>query len=89
MLRYKKKVNCCSQVSKKNNGKVIVTNAEGEVGNIIPFKDPNSAYDVLCLDDSTIAVSTGYSCYKPGISIVDLNDKKWTNSLTYQVILME
>ncbi|CAG2226832.1 unnamed protein product [Mytilus edulis] len=64
------------QNNEYNNGKVTTINFEGELKYTIPLSEPNSAYDVACLDDSTVAVSTGYSHTKPGISIVDLIKKK-------------
>ncbi|CAC5401314.1 TRIM2_3 [Mytilus coruscus] len=59
-----------------NNGKLIVINAEAEVEYTILLKETYRAYDVASLDDSTVAVSTGYSSKQPGIGIVDLTKKK-------------
>ncbi|XP_071123498.1 E3 ubiquitin-protein ligase TRIM71-like [Mytilus edulis] len=58
------------------NQQFIVINADGAVDYNIPFNEPYGAYDVACFGDSTVAISTGYSHTKPGISIVDLIKRK-------------
>ncbi|CAG2226831.1 TRIM2_3 [Mytilus edulis] len=42
----------------------------------IPFDEPYSTFDVVSLKDSTVAISTGSTHYKCGISIVDLTKRK-------------
>ncbi|VDI05488.1 Hypothetical predicted protein [Mytilus galloprovincialis] len=59
-----------------NNAKVIAVNADGEVVYTFPLKELYSAFDVVSLNVSTIAVSTGYSDKKPGVSIVDMVKRK-------------
>ncbi|XP_052065272.1 uncharacterized protein LOC127705049 isoform X1 [Mytilus californianus] len=58
-----------------NYAKVLAINAEGEVENTILITEPSSAFDVESIDESTVAVSTGY-CKKRGISIIDMTKKK-------------
>lgn len=60
----------------EDNEKVIAINNAGKVEYSIPFTEPFKSFDVVCLDDSKIAVSTGYASEKPGISIVDLDSRK-------------
>ncbi|CAC5401306.1 unnamed protein product [Mytilus coruscus] len=59
-----------------NNQQLIAINADGVVDYYIPLYEPYGAYDVACVGDSTVAVSTGYSHTKPGISFVDLMKRK-------------
>ncbi|VDI53647.1 Hypothetical predicted protein, partial [Mytilus galloprovincialis] len=59
-----------------NNEKVTAINFKGKVQYSIPLKKTCTAFDVAYIDDSTVAVSTGYSFEKCGISIVDLTKKK-------------
>ncbi|CAG2235016.1 unnamed protein product [Mytilus edulis] len=58
-----------------NNDKLTAINVKGKVEYTIPIREPYSAFDFVIFDDSTVAVSTGYSHIKPGISIVDLTKK--------------
>ncbi|CAC5401315.1 TRIM2_3 [Mytilus coruscus] len=44
-----------------HNGRVIAINAEDKVEYTIPFLARYSTFDIVCLDDSTVAVSTDYS----------------------------
>lgn len=66
------KVYFCSQITAK---KVVTINAKGNVEYIIPLSKSNSAYDEASLDDSIVAVSTGYSIKQNGISIVHLTNR--------------
>ncbi|CAG2247779.1 unnamed protein product [Mytilus edulis] len=50
-------------------------NTSNKVEYTIPFLARYSKFDVACLDDSTVAVSTGRSRKMHGISIVDLAKK--------------
>lgn len=59
----------------KNNSKVIAINAEGEVEYTIPLKESYTVFDLVCLNDSKVAVSSGYS-NTMGIIIVDLTKRK-------------
>lgn len=61
----------------KNNEKLIAMKSDGEVEFTLPMTDNNS-FDIVCLDDTTVAVSTGYSNKKSGISIIDLQNLKVT-----------
>ncbi|CAC5401311.1 unnamed protein product [Mytilus coruscus] len=81
---YRHTYGCC--VTKKaeflftnyesDNEQLIAINANGKVDYTIPLNKPYGAYDVACLGDSTVSVSTGYSHTKPGISIIDLTKRK-------------
>ncbi|XP_052065266.1 uncharacterized protein LOC127705046 isoform X2 [Mytilus californianus] len=59
-----------------SNEKIIKINTKGKVEYTIPFTKKYNAFDVVCLDDYTVAVSSGYSFTKPGISIIDLHSRK-------------
>lgn len=61
---------------KLSSAKVVSINAEGEVEYTIPLKEPNCAFHVASIDEHTVAVSTGFSSNKIGISIVDLSKRK-------------
>ncbi|XP_063400219.1 uncharacterized protein LOC134684839 [Mytilus trossulus] len=59
----------------EHNGRVVAINAKDEVEYTIPFIARYNTFDVACLDDCTIAVSTGRSRKVHGVSIVDLTKK--------------
>lgn len=59
------------------DGIVIAVNAEGEVKYTIPLNTLYCTFDVEYINDSTLAVSTGFSFNKHGgINIVDLIERK-------------
>ncbi|CAG2247778.1 unnamed protein product [Mytilus edulis] len=60
-----------------NSGKLIIVNADEEVEYTIPLK-LHSAFDVACIDDSTVAVSTGFFSNNRGIRVVDLIKKNYS-----------
>ncbi|CAG2235015.1 unnamed protein product [Mytilus edulis] len=64
---------------KYNNEKLKAINVKGKVEYTIPIKEPFRAFDFVIFDDSTIAISTGYSHVNPGIIIVDLTKKEVIN----------
>ncbi|CAG2241842.1 unnamed protein product [Mytilus edulis] len=61
--------------------KLIAVNTQGKTEYTIQLSDPYNAFDVECMDENTVAVTTGKS-YKltqlTGISIVDLTKRKVT-----------
>lgn len=65
-------------VTGRNYKKLLAMNAEGEIEYAIPITEPNLAFDVTSLDEHKVAVTTGYIIDNPGISIVDLIERKVT-----------
>ncbi|CAG2220103.1 unnamed protein product [Mytilus edulis] len=55
--------------------KLVVVSAEGNIKYEIPLSKPYSSFDITCLDDKTVAVSTGESDDKTGIIILDLGTR--------------
>lgn len=55
--------------------KLITLTTEGELKCSIPLSTPYSSFDLVSLDDNTVAVTTGISDDKTGIIIVDLNTR--------------
>ncbi|CAC5401307.1 unnamed protein product [Mytilus coruscus] len=60
----------------KNNENLLVMNTASEDEYAIPLIKPYSSFDVVYLDNTSCAVSTGYSDEYRGISIVNLNSRK-------------
>ncbi|VDI53646.1 Hypothetical predicted protein [Mytilus galloprovincialis] len=58
------------------NEKVVTINGNGKVKYTIPLKEPYGVFDVACLDDSTVAISTRFSMNASGISLVKLTKRK-------------
>lgn len=63
---------------KDTNGRVKAVNAGSGVKYTIPLQEPYRAFDIVSLDDTTVAVSSRHSRKKPGISIIDMIKKKVT-----------
>ncbi|XP_063400220.1 uncharacterized protein LOC134684840 [Mytilus trossulus] len=55
---------------------IITVNTEGRVKYTIPLKNCNEAFDVACINDSTLALSSFSFKSQGGISIVDLTERK-------------
>ncbi|CAG2247798.1 C1QL [Mytilus edulis] len=54
--------------------KLVVVSAEGKIKYEIPLSKPYSSYDITCLDDKTVAVSTGKSDDKTDYNITTIVD---------------
>lgn len=65
----------------RHNYKVLSINAKGEVDCAILRNELFNSYDVVCLDDSLVAISTGHS-KKSGISIFYLLKRKVIRFIT-------
>lgn len=59
------------------NEKLQALNANGESHYNIPLSSRYSSFDLVCIDDKTVAITTGYS----GVIIIDLNDRKVKRSI--------
>ncbi|CAG2204145.1 unnamed protein product [Mytilus edulis] len=62
--------------------KIVILNAQGKNNQIFSLLTPYSAFDIVCIDEKTVAVTTGKQGArqgnKSGICIVDLTKKKET-----------
>lgn len=62
----------------KDNGQLLAVNTDGKVEYTIQLEEACNAFDVACLDDHKVAISTGNLGNTHGISIVDLTERKVT-----------
>ncbi|CAC5399723.1 unnamed protein product [Mytilus coruscus] len=75
---------CCVTVNggfiftdyQNHSEKLVVLNADGENKYTIPFSELYSSYDLACVDDKTVAITTGNSHGKTGVIITDLTTRK-------------
>ncbi|CAC5423574.1 unnamed protein product [Mytilus coruscus] len=58
-----------------NAAKVVALSQEGNIKYGIPLLNPYSSFDVDCLNENTVAVTTGKSDDKTGIIILDFNTR--------------
>ncbi|XP_063399481.1 uncharacterized protein LOC134684130 [Mytilus trossulus] len=58
------------------NEKLVVLNSNGKAVYTIDLSEPYSAFDLVCIDDNIVAVSTGYSNGNTGVIIIDLTTRK-------------
>ncbi|XP_063400226.1 uncharacterized protein LOC134684847 [Mytilus trossulus] len=56
--------------------KLVGLNSSGKTEYTIKLAESYSAFDLACIDDNTVAVSTGYSYGTTGIMIIDLTTRK-------------
>lgn len=62
--------------------KITILSTSDEVGCQFQFIKPYRSFDVVCIDDTTAAVSSGYSNEKPGIGFLNLISGKLTKFIT-------
>ncbi|CAC5415305.1 unnamed protein product [Mytilus coruscus] len=64
-----------------DNDKLVVLNAKGKTECVIKLSFRFGAFDVVCLNDRTVAFTNASQKKKPGISIIDLNTREITDSV--------
>lgn len=58
------------------NEKLQALHADGEPHYNIPLSSRYSSFDLVCIDDKTVAITTGYSCEKTCVMVIDLTNRK-------------
>ncbi|CAG2247766.1 unnamed protein product [Mytilus edulis] len=56
--------------------KLVAIDLYGETEYILKLNHPHGAYDLTCIDNNTVAVTTGYLFRNTGILIIDLTTRK-------------
>lgn len=71
-----------------NTEKVVALSQEGNIKYCIPLLNQYSSFDVTCIDENTVVVTTGKSVDKTGIIILDFNtrvEKRFVSSEPYGI----
>ncbi|CAG2226830.1 unnamed protein product [Mytilus edulis] len=63
----------------QDNGQLVAVNADGKIEYTIQLEEACNACDVVCLDNTKVAISTGSRGQIHDISIVDLTERKVTD----------
>ncbi|CAC5389890.1 unnamed protein product [Mytilus coruscus] len=63
------------------NEKIQALHADGESHYNIPLSRRYSSFDLVCIDDKTVAITTGYSSEKTCVMVIDLTNRKVKRSV--------